>query len=186
MVVREETPGDQQLVGFVSPKDGANPQPSEIKDHLRVNLPDPMIPGHIVVLADLPHTPNGKIDRNGLPTLASVLGQRDGGAVVADAENDLERTVLEIWRETLGMQAIGVDDNFFDIGGHSLLVVRMHRRLKEVLERPIALTELYRYPTIRSFAGSLTSDAGSAALQKGVDRASRRRESLERRRARAN
>ena len=186
VVVREEMPGDQQLVGFVSPKDGANPQPSEIKDHLRVNLPDPMIPGHIVVLADLPHTPNGKIDRNGLPTLASVLGRRDGGAVVADAENDLERTVLEIWRETLGMQAIGVDDNFFDIGGHSLLVVRMHRRLKEVLERPIALTELYRYPTIRSFAGSLTSDAGSAALQKGVDRASRRRESLERRRARAN
>jgi natural product biosynthesis luciferase-like monooxygenase protein len=185
VVVREETPGDQQLVGFVSPKDGAHLQPSELKDHLRVNLPDPMIPGHLVVLDDLPHTPNGKIDRNGLPSLASVLGQRDGNVVVADAENDLERTVLDVWRETLGMQAIGVDDNFFDIGGHSLLVVRMHRRLKEVLERQIPLTELYRFPTIRSFANSLTSDSSSAALQQSADRASRRREHMERRRARA-
>ena len=186
VVVREETPGDQQLVAFVSPKDDANLQPSELKDHLRVNLPDPMIPGHVIVLVDLPHTPNGKIDRNGLPSLASVLGERDAGAVVADAENDLERTVLEVWRETLGMQAIGVDDNFFDIGGHSLLVVRMHRRLKEVLERQIALTELYRFPTIRSFANSLTSDSSSVTMQKSVDRASRRRESLDRRRARIN
>jgi aryl carrier-like protein len=185
VVVREETPGDQQLVGFVSAKDGAHLQPSELKDHLRVNLPDPMIPGHLVVLDDLPHTPNGKIDRNGLPSLASVLGQRDGNVVVADAENDLERTVLDVWRETLGMQAIGVDDNFFDIGGHSLLVVRMHRRLKEVLERQIPLTELYRFPTIRSFANSLTSDSSSAAMQQSADRASRRREHMERRRARA-
>ena len=184
VVVREDTPGDQQLVGFVSAKDGAHLQPSELKDHLKVNLPDPMIPGHIVVLDDLPHTPNGKIDRNGLPSLASVLGQRAGDVVVAGAENDLERTVLDVWRETLGMQAIGVDDNFFDIGGHSLLVVRMHRRLKEVLERQIPLTELYRFPTIRTFANSLTSDSASASLQQSADRASRRREHMERRRAR--
>ncbi len=184
VVVREESPGDQQLVGFVSAKDGAHLQPSELKDHLRVNLPDPMIPNHIVVLDDLPHTPNGKIDRNGLPSLASVLGQSDGGPV-AEAENDLERQVLAVWQETLGRTSIGVDDNFFDIGGHSLLVVRMHRRLKEVLERPLALTELYRFPTIRSFADSLTSDVSSAAMQQSADRASRRRENLERRRARA-
>ncbi len=104
--------------------------------------------------------------------------------MVADAENDMERTVLDVWRETLGMQAIGVDDNFFDIGGHSLLVVRMHRRLKEVLERQIPLTELYRFPTIRTFANSLTSDSASASLQQSADRASRRREHMERRRAR--
>ena len=137
-----------------------------------------------MVLDDLPHTPNGKIDRNGLPSLASVLGQSDGGPV-AEAENDLERQVLAVWQETLGRTSIGVDDNFFDIGGHSLLVVRMHRRLKEVLERPLALTELYRFPTIRSFADSLTSDVSSAAMQQSADRASRRRENLERRRARA-
>jgi len=174
-VVREDTPGDQQLVGYVSPRPGHELTPDAVKDHLRVTLPDVMIPGHVAVLPALPHTPNGKIDRNALPSLAEVLGARGRGAAPAPAGSDLERSVLKVWSETLGLDDIGVDDNFFDIGGHSLLVVRLHRRLREVLDVTCPLTDLYRYPTVRSFAESLESGPSTEVVQRGRDRAARRR-----------
>ena len=182
VVVREDAVGEQQLVAFASARDGVQLDAGEVKDHLRAVLPDVMVPAHVVTLADLPHTPNGKIDRNGLPSLAEVMGRRSEAAPIVAAENDLERTVLTVWQETLGTQQIGIDDNFFDIGGHSLLVVRMHRRLKEVLERPLPLTELYRYPTIRGFAAAMSGDQQSASMQQSLDRASRRRENMTARR----
>ena len=183
-VVREDTPGDQQLMAYVSPAESVTLEPSALKDHLRATLPDVMIPAHVLVLDDLPHTPNGKIDRNALPSLAEVLGRRSADTPTAGATNDLEADVLEVWEQTLGRTGISIDDNFFDIGGHSLLIVRMHRQLKERLERPIALTELYRFPTVRTFAASLDGDQAAATKQESVDRAARRRENLGRRRAR--
>ena len=183
-VVREDVPGDQQLMAYLSVSDGATVDPDAVKEHLRATLPEVMVPAHVTVLADLPHTPNGKIDRNGLPSLAEVLGRRQAAAAPTAAGTDLERSVLDVWKETLGTDGIGIDDNFFDIGGHSLLMVRMHRRLKERLDRPITLTELYRHPTVRSFAASLSQDTAAATQQSSRDRAARRRESLQRRRVR--
>jgi hypothetical protein len=182
VVVREDASGEQQLVAFASAREGAELVVAEMKDHLRANLPDVMVPAHVVGLADLPHTPNGKIDRNGLPSLAEVMGRRAESAPIVAAENDLERIVLEVWQETLGTDQIGIDDNFFDIGGHSLLIVRMHRRLKEVLERPLALTELYRFPTIRGFSAAMSPDSQSDSMKQTADRAARRRETMAARR----
>jgi len=183
-VVREDTPGDQQLMAYLSPAVGTEIDPAAVKDHLRATLPEVMVPAHVTVLDDLPHTPNGKIDRNALPSLAEVISRRSGAAPLAEAGNDLEREVLEVWKEILGTERIGVDDNFFDLGGHSLLMVRLHRRLKDELGRPITLTDLYRHPTVRSFAESLTVDTAAATAQSSRDRAARRRDSLQRRRAR--
>jgi len=184
-VVREDTPGDQQLVAYASASSGVTLDVAELKDGLRSVLPDVMVPGHLVILPDLPHTPNGKIDRNGLPSLVE-LARRDSAAPAAEASNETERLVLSVWEETLGRSGIGIDDNFFDIGGHSLLIVRMHRQLKVLLERPIALTELYRHPTVRSFSESLSGDGGAALRQASADRAARRRENLQRRRVRSS
>ncbi|MFM2070060.1 MAG: hypothetical protein RLZZ623_323, partial [Actinomycetota bacterium] len=181
VVVREDASGEQQLVAFASAREGAELVVADMKEHLRANLPDVMVPAHVVGLADLPHTPNGKIDRNGLPSLAEVMGRRAESAPIVAAENDLERIVLEVWQETLGTDQIGIDDNFFDIGGHSLLIVRMHRRLKEVLERPLALTELYRFPTIRGFSAAMSTDS-SDSVKQTADRAARRRETMAARR----
>lgn len=183
--VREDSPGDQQLVAYASASAGATLDAAELKDRLRSVLPDVMVPGHLVLLADLPHTPNGKIDRNALPSLGD-LARRDSASPAAEASNETERLVLSVWEETLGRSGIGIDDNFFDIGGHSLLIVRMHRRLKELLERPIALTELYRHPTVRSFSDSLSGDGGASLRQASADRAARRRENLQRRRVRSS
>jgi acyl-coenzyme A synthetase/AMP-(fatty) acid ligase/aryl carrier-like protein len=183
VVLREETAGDQQLVAFASAKNGVALDAGEVKEHLRKVLPEFMVPAHVVVLEELPHTPNGKIDRKQLPSLQSVLGKRTAATAFVAAESDVEQRVLSVWQETLGKDEIGVDDNFFDIGGHSLLVVRMHRRLKEVVvERPVSLTDLYRFPTIRGFAEFIASDGSSDSAKAGADRAARRKQSLERRR----
>jgi natural product biosynthesis luciferase-like monooxygenase protein len=183
-VVREDTPGDQQLVAYASTQAGATLDPADVKARLRASLPEVMVPAHVAVLPSLPHTPNGKIDRNALPSLAEVLGARAASREHAAADNDLERSVLAVWEDVLGTNGIGVDDNFFDIGGHSLLIVRMHRRLRDELDPSIALTDLYRFPTVRGFAASLAEDSTAATIQTSIDRAARRRETMQRRRRR--
>lgn len=181
VAVREDAPGDQQLVAYVSASGDAIVDPTTLKARLRQHLPEVMVPAHVAVLAELPHTPNGKIDRNGLPSLAEVLGSRGRRAEPVAAANELERRVLIVWEETLGTTGVSVDDNFFDVGGHSLLVVRMHRRLKDEFDSPIPLTDLYRFPTVRGFAAALASDGGAAVVQGGLDRAARRRDRMRRR-----
>jgi acyl carrier protein len=130
----------------------------------------------------MPITPNGKIDRKALPDPDDL--QAKSKTVYVEPENATEQKIAEIWQKTLGKDRVGIDDNFFDIGGHSLLVVRMHRELKAAFEQPIALTDLYRFPTIRSFTDHIAGGDQGEAAQAGADRAARRREMASRRRRR--
>jgi acyl carrier protein len=127
-----------------------------------------MVPSTIMAIDALPLTPNGKIDRRRLPS-PSERQTREYEAPT----NDLEKQVADVWKESLGLEAVGRDDNFFDIGGHSLLVVQTHRRLRDVLDRPLSLTDMYRFPTVRSLAQFL-DEGDSGAAKKGADRAARR------------
>ena len=174
-IVREDSPGDQQLIAYVVATEHARIDPFAIRDALRAQLPEAMVPAHVVELRALPHTPNGKLDRNALPQPTTVRAH----TAVAPA-NELERTIVAAWCTVLGVETVGVDDNFFDVGGHSLLVVRLHRTLLERLEQTFALTDLYRFPTVRAFAASLTApiDSEPAAISAAVDRAARRRANL--------
>jgi len=139
-----------------------------------------MVPAAFVVLPELPLTPNRKIDRKALPPPDAARATA-GGPTVAPA-SDIERLLASIWQELLGRERVGVDDNFFDLGGHSLLVVRMHRMLQQKLQQPIALTDLYRFPTIRSFTAFLSTSAGTASDgKKASARGAKRRELLQRR-----
>ncbi len=93
-------------------------------------------------------------------------------------QNALEGTIAEVWREVLKVENVGAEDNFFDLGGHSLLVVQVHRKLRDQISQPLSLTDLYRFPTIRSLAEFLGSDGKNERLEQSVDRAAARRESL--------
>ena len=93
-------------------------------------------------------------------------------------QNELEAMIAEVWRGVLKLETVGAEDNFFDLGGHSLLVVQVHRKLREQIPQPLSLTDLYRFPTIRSLAEFLGSDGSNPQLEKSVDRAAARRESL--------
>jgi acyl carrier protein len=152
-----------------------------LRARLRAELPDYMVPSNFAVLDKFPLTPNAKVDRKALPAPDKVAA-RTTAEYVAPA-GELEQSIAAVWAEVLNVSQVGMDDNFFDLGGHSLLTVQMHRRLKELVDRPLALTDLFRFPTIRSLVEFLEGDGGSEAMEKSKDRAEARKAALSRRAA---
>ncbi|MBX3707316.1 MAG: LLM class flavin-dependent oxidoreductase [Pseudomonadales bacterium] len=186
VIPREDTPGDVRLVGYIIPVDGTRvPEAQTLRQHLRAQLPEAMVPGHFVTMEQFPLTPNRKIDRKALPAPDSGRGH-SGPTVVASTTpvSETERAIAGVWREVLGLVSVGLEDNFFDLGGHSLLAVKAHRRLAEVLQKPVAITDLFRFPTVRTLAEHLTGAAEDVTLQQSQDRGATRRDALAARRAR--
>jgi natural product biosynthesis luciferase-like monooxygenase protein len=175
LLLREDTPGDQRLVAYIVAA-GSPPEAKDIREHLRKDLPEYMVPNDVVVLDSMPLTPNGKLDRKQLP-LPQGVGQ-PSAAVYEAPKDELQQIIVNVWQETLNIDKVGVKDNFFDLGGHSLLIIRVHQQLKKQLETPISLTDLYRFPTITSLTDFLNSDQENETLKKSSDRASRRRERM--------
>ena len=145
--------------GAAAPRSPAVP---EIRSWLQELLPQFMWPAAYVVLDALPLTPNGKVDRKALP---APDGRRTAPARSYVAPQDeMQRTVAEIWRELLRIDEIGIDDNFFEVGGNSLLLVEAHGRLRRALGRELTLVELMRHPTVGSLARYLGEGGAPAAV----------------------
>jgi hypothetical protein len=147
-----------------------------------------MVPSAVITLDAFPLTPNGKIDRKGLPSESSSMSA-DAQVWTAPPADDVERLVADIWSAELE-RPVGRDDNFFDIGGHSLLAVKVFRRLSDATSAPLSLTDVFRFPTVRTFAAHLdavqsTSTAEqvapAASAPAGADRGARRRRAMARR-----
>jgi hypothetical protein len=113
-------------------------------------LPAYMIPAHFVLLPSLPLTPNGKVDRRALPPHARVVAQQP--RTPAAPGSPLEETILKVWKEVFGRVDIGIDDNFFDLGGHSLMATRVVSRLNQALACTVSLGMLFESPTVRGLA----------------------------------
>ncbi len=172
VVARQDQPGDARLVAYLVAA-GKAPTAQDLREFLRVDLPDYMVPSHFAVLASFPLTPNKKIDRKALPAPDAV--ETHSKVVYAAPQNDHQASIVALWQKLLGREQVGIDDNFFDIGGHSLLVVRMHRQLEQLLERSIPLTDMYRFTTIRALSGYLASGGESGGGgRRGNERAQRR------------
>ncbi|HEX8495517.1 MAG TPA: amino acid adenylation domain-containing protein [Pyrinomonadaceae bacterium] len=164
VVAREETTGDRRLVAYVVPvADEEAASAGELRRYLKENLPDYMVPSSFVRLEQMPLTPNGKVDRRALPEPSQIEVERDACYVAPQTE--IEREIAAIWQATLGVEHVGLDDNFFDLGGHSLLLIRVHKKLTEVVGRDVAIVELFRHPTVRALAGHL----GQESYLKGVE-----------------
>ncbi|MEE4300807.1 MAG: MupA/Atu3671 family FMN-dependent luciferase-like monooxygenase [Pseudomonadales bacterium] len=174
VMAREDEPGDVRLVAYVVPTDAATPpDPRELRSALRARLPEAMVPSHFVMLESFPQTPNRKIDRKALPSPAEAAPRRP--ANVEGPDDAVQARVLAIWQDVLQLAAIDVDENFFDIGGHSLLAVKVQRLLAAEFEKPIGITDLFRFPTVRMLADYLAGGQEAAASQEGQDRGARRR-----------
>jgi natural product biosynthesis luciferase-like monooxygenase protein len=156
VLAREDTPGDRRLVAYVT-RAGASAVPvKDLREHLRAKLPEFMVPSHIVEIREFPLTPNSKIDRKALPRPgAAPVAVVEGGPAPPEPLGGLERRLLSIWREVLGVDRIGVHDDFFDAGGHSLLTVQLHRRIRALVARPVAIADLFRYSTVHKLAAFL-------------------------------
>jgi len=123
---------------------------SQLRAFLKERLPDYMIPSTFVFLEQLPLTPNGKLDRRALPIPES---SRVGAGVPYQApQNEIEMKIVEIWLEVLQLDQVGVNDNFFDLGGNSLLLVRLHSKLKNEFRRELTIIDIFRKATVASQA----------------------------------
>lgn len=178
VVVARVDGGETRLCAYYVERDGAagkaGTSVEELRSHLRGSLPEFMVPSHFVALSDLPRTPNLKIDRKALPSPEQAMAA--GPKVIVSAQNDAEGAILSIWRESLGTDAVGVEDNFFDSGGHSILAVKVHREICECLGVELQITDLFRFTTVRALARHLeVGMSAPSAAQQAVERAKQRR-----------
>ncbi|WP_395334428.1 MupA/Atu3671 family FMN-dependent luciferase-like monooxygenase [Novosphingobium sp. BL-8H] len=169
VVVARREGAATRLIGYLSPR-GAPAPVERLREHLRAGLPEFMVPGTLVVLDTLPRTPNGKIDRHALPDPAMVTvaaGRPAAEAAETAPLNEIEAQITAIWCDLLKVPHVGRGDNFFDIGGHSLLAIQAHRRLAAIAPRPLALTDVFRFPTIAALGAHLS--AGPAGQEGDPD-----------------
>ena len=145
---REERPGDTRLVAHVVPKGTPGPTAADLREHLRATLPEYMVPQHFVEIGEIPLTPAGKIDRRHLPMLD--LNTSSGHVTFRAPGTGTERHLHGIWSRVLQSDVIDIDDNFFDIGGHSLLAVEMFSGIRVTFGVELPLATLFDAPTIQT------------------------------------
>ncbi|HEX6292587.1 MAG TPA: amino acid adenylation domain-containing protein [Herpetosiphonaceae bacterium] len=156
----------------------------QLRRFLDARLPEYMLPAAFVLLDALPLTPNGKIERRALPEPESLRPTLDTGYVAPRTE--LEQTAAAIWSDLLQIDRVGMNDNFFDLGGHSLLLVQLHSRLRDALSREISVIDLFKYPTISALSehlsheGAAPVDVVESAQEPTPQRSELRREGVRR------
>ena len=123
--------------------------PAELREHLTKNLPEYMVPSYFVRLDKMPLSPNGKADRKALP---EPMGNVNTGVEYIEPAGVIEKKLAQIWREVLGVQNIGIKDNFFDLGGNSLLLIRMHSKIETEYPGRLRVTDIFSNPTILKLA----------------------------------
>ncbi|MFL5804695.1 MAG: amino acid adenylation domain-containing protein [Roseiflexaceae bacterium] len=152
---------DQRLVAYVIPRTapdnqaagdqvGLWPSVADLKAHLRKSLPKYMIPAAIVALDAMPLTPNGKLDRAALPAPSAV--RPDLTQAFVTPQTAVEQSIAALWREVLQTEQIGLYDNFFDLGGHSLLLAQVHSKIRRMFDSDLSLVDMFKYSTVHLLA----------------------------------
>lgn len=170
VVAKEVIAGEKTLIAYIIPvQEQADETLSaeNLRKSLKEKLPDYMIPSGFMILDAFPLTPNGKIDRKALPVPEHIRPQMSTNYT---APSDMtEETITKIWQEVLHMDRIGVNDNFFDIGGHSLLLAQVRSKITKAINKEISMMDLFRYPTISTLSGFLQAGSRTDA-KKDSDR----------------
>ncbi len=153
VVAREDDRGTTRLIAYVVANNG-DLQMAELRNYMKQRLSEYMLPSAVVRLEAFPLTPNGKLDRKALPAPDLVSFEADGPYVAPRSE--LESLIAGVWREALGVERVGVQDNFFNLGGHSLLLIRVNNQLRKALRMELPVVELFKYPTVSALAEHLS------------------------------
>ncbi len=179
----EEGPGTSGLAAYVIGE--AEADESEWRSFLRKRLPEHMVPSSFQRLEKTPLTPAGKIDYSALP---QPCKERESASGFVPPEGEAERIVAAIWQQELGVDSVGAQENFFDLGGHSLLLIRVQARLAEEFGKEIAALDLFRRTTVRSLARFLSDededDSSGRSTESAFRRGGERRTAVGRRRPR--
>ncbi|WEK03722.1 MAG: LLM class flavin-dependent oxidoreductase [Candidatus Devosia phytovorans] len=181
VLARKDDASDVRLVAYLR-LTGVEFDEAALRAHLSATLAPYMVPSQFVVMQAFPLTPNAKVDRNKLPApKAQALPAQPAAGNDEDTppENDAQRTIAEAFKRTLGLQQIGLYDNFFALGGHSLLAVHVHRELKGSVAPDLAITDIFRYPTVAGLAQRIAqSGQPDVRLTGAAQRAAERRNAM--------
>ncbi|HEV7474842.1 MAG TPA: amino acid adenylation domain-containing protein [Pyrinomonadaceae bacterium] len=158
VLAREDERGGHRLVAYVVSNNG-DVSTEELRSYLKQKLAEYMVPSSFMILEALPLTPNGKVDRRALPA-ADGVGTAALEVYIAP-RSTMERAIADIWQEVLKLEKVGVNDNFFGLGGHSLLLVRAHSKVSEVLRVKLSMMEMFKFPTISALAEHLSQQRES-------------------------
>ncbi|MFP2956467.1 condensation domain-containing protein, partial [Myxococcus sp. 1LA] len=150
VVVREDVPGDRRLVAYVVPRDGRGLEGGEVRAGLESRLPRFMVPQAVVVLERLPLLPNGKVDRKALPAPEAVREPRREAHVAP--RTPVEQMLAGFWTEVLRLESVGLHDNFFEVGGHSLLAMQLVARVREAFRVDLPLRDVFESATLATLA----------------------------------
>jgi acyl carrier protein len=160
-VLRENAPGEKQLVAYVVPTTlGSMLEPLILRQYLQPLVPDYMVPAAFVLLDNLPLTPNGKVNRHALPEPDQTHRARATSFV--PARTPLEELLTEIWQDLLKVEHIGVHDNFFALGGHSLSVTQVISRLRKILELDLPVRTIFEHPTVAQLAKEIDTQLATS------------------------
>ena len=180
ITIQEDNRGEKRIVAFVTTADGTGASTSELRSFLRQKLPEFMIPASFVFLNALPVSPNGKLDRRALPEHEAAPDR--ASSAFPEPKSEIEQAIAATWQEVLQVDHVSRDDNFFDIGGHSLLMARVHSNLRDSLAADVSMIDMFRFPTISSLARHLSGKtAEHTFIQQVQDRARQQREAISRR-----
>jgi len=162
VILREDQPGDKRLVGYLVCSSAEAPAVAAIREHLKAKLPDYMIPAQFVFMETLPRLANGKLNRHVLPAPESTdLGGSD--RFVAP-RNSTEEQLVAIWEQLLSQRPIGIRDNFFDLGGHSLLLIRLIVQIEKAFGQRLPVATVMGSPTVEALASALSGKQPSGAV----------------------
>jgi amino acid adenylation domain-containing protein len=152
VVVREDEPGEKELVAYVVLATGAKLNAGELRDHLRKRLPDYMVPAEFVSISRVPVTANGKLNRAALP---APNGSRPHAEAYVEPRTPVEEELVKILAPLLKLQRVGVNDNFFLLGGHSLLGTQLIARISETFGVELTLLKLFDHPTVAEMSSEI-------------------------------
>jgi amino acid adenylation domain-containing protein len=161
VTAREDKPGYKQLVAYVVLAGEPARTTAELRDYLRQKLPDHMVPVAWVTMSALPLTPNGKVDRKALP-LPGADQLAELSTVYVPPDSEMEQRIAAIWQDVLGIAQVGRTHNFFDLGGDSLRLMRVHSRLRKAFNKDITMVDMFKCTTVRALAQHLSGQSESS------------------------
>ncbi|MBL9152512.1 MAG: amino acid adenylation domain-containing protein, partial [Verrucomicrobiales bacterium] len=162
VVVRGDNATNKYLAAYVAPVAHATPSRAELEDYLRSKLPAYMVPAAFVLLDELPMNANGKVDTHALPVPERVSVASE--AVADDRPpTETETKLAGLWKDLLGVASVGLDDDFFALGGHSLLGMKLFSRIQRTFDLSLPLGKLFRAPTVRQLAHVIDAELGTKA-----------------------
>ena len=178
VIVKEVTAGDKRLAAYVVYENKDKYDEGFIRNELKKHVADYMIPYIIIGLEKFPLNINGKIDRKMLPEPQLFNSNK----IIVTPRNKFEKRIVEIWRKALNINDIGINDNFFDIGGHSLMLIRVHGEIEKETDKKIEVVDLFKYPTIASLSEFLNNDTNEETIiNKAKERAENQKKARENR-----